>query len=164
MKRILCANLPLVLLLTFSGSLQATASCSDRPGTPNQESAVAVSDTEIKLGWRVNTSGKIWYDIAVRDQNNPNDTSKDLAGVPGNKNEFQRGLTDERVIKNLKKSTNYCFVNSCSNRIRQRRLRLSIGHTLVLRNDHGKPAAGACEGTTTTPARFTAGATPSGRE
>ena len=71
---------------------------------------MAVSDTEIKLGWRVNTSGKIWYDIAVRDQNNPNDTSKDLAGVPGNKNEFQRGLTDERVIKNLKKSTNYCFV------------------------------------------------------
>jgi hypothetical protein len=58
----------------------AHASCSDRPETPNQAKAVAVSATQIHYSWRVATrENPIYYDIYVRGSNNQ-DVGKNRTG------------------------------------------------------------------------------------
>ncbi|CAB3793274.1 hypothetical protein LMG28614_03685 [Paraburkholderia ultramafica] len=87
--------------------LSAHASCSDRPGTPNQEQAVVISDTEIYYSWRVATrETPIYYDIYVRGPDD-RDVGKNRTGDGPYRKRF--GQRDGVVISGLNRNTQYCF-------------------------------------------------------
>lgn len=81
----------ILLLFTMLAPFAAQASCSDRPGTPDQVTAEPLSATAVRLHWR-NTTSKaggsddMWFDIYVlNDRNQP--IGKNITGGAG-----QRGV------------------------------------------------------------------------
>jgi Fibronectin type III domain len=79
------AVLSLVAVLsTVLSTGSATASCSDRPGTPNEVRSEPISATAIRLHWK-NTTNKaggshdMWFDISVKDGRNQG-VGKDITG------------------------------------------------------------------------------------
>jgi Fibronectin type III domain len=74
----------LVATVAFTCATDVAASCSDRPGTPDEIRAEPISATAVRLHWR-NTTNKaggsddMWFDISVRDGANQQ-VGKDITG------------------------------------------------------------------------------------
>jgi hypothetical protein len=114
-----------LLMLTATlcfGTSAATASCHDRPGTPNEVRAEAKSSTSIEFSWRnttnkgMNKSGSIghgdtphqmYFDIYVRD-GQQRDIKRDLTGTGPFKG-LVYGIRSSQVFDQLISNTKYCF-------------------------------------------------------
>ena len=74
----------LVVIFFIAFGTNAMASCSDRPGTPDDVRAEPISATAIRLHWR-NTNSKaggsddMWFDVSVRDGGNQQ-VARDITG------------------------------------------------------------------------------------
>lgn len=90
-----------------SFSISDAFACSDRPGTPNEERAVAISDTEIEYSWRVTTNGPIWYDIYIHGPTG--NFGRNATGIKGLDRQTKFGRRDRIVYDQLTRGTQYCF-------------------------------------------------------
>lgn len=118
-------RLALVLPLLAAVPLgNAAASCSNRPGTPNEVRFENASDTSITFSWR-NTTGKgmnksgsgpnysdtphsMFFDMYLRDANNKHlNPNKDLTGTGGYKVVY--GSRSSKEFTGLAPNTRYCF-------------------------------------------------------
>lgn len=101
------ARIYFAVIFMIAATAPVESGCGSRPGTPNEERAEAISDTEIKYSWRVTTSGSIWYDIYISD---PFQEHGNLTGVPADAGSSQRlGWRAWKVFKRLRRDTRYCF-------------------------------------------------------
>jgi hypothetical protein len=96
----------LASLFIFVDIVSSHAGCSNRPGTPNEERAVAISDTQINYSWRVTTNGTIFYDMYVTGPNNT-DVGKNRTGYGAYNKKF--GERADTNFTGLKPNTRYCF-------------------------------------------------------
>jgi hypothetical protein len=102
--RVLGSCLFLLLMMALAVT-DADAGCSSRPGTPNEERAVAISDTEISYSWRVTDSGTIYYDMYILGPNSE-DVGKNRTGDGPYRS--RAGRRDGTTFKDLKPNTGYC--------------------------------------------------------
>src|SRR5437870_1115497 len=57
-----------VATLSIAFTSDARASCSDRPGTPDNVSARGTSERSIQFSWRNTATENVWWDIEVTDE------------------------------------------------------------------------------------------------
>lgn len=105
-KRGVCLLIGIAFTVATALSSNADASCSRRPGTPNEERAVAISDTEISYSWRVTDDGDMYYDMYVLGPRNEN-VGKNRTGDGPYPSRF--GRRAGTTFSGLRPNTRYCF-------------------------------------------------------